>query len=166
MSQCPKIILYIRTKQINFLRNSSDGHFRTPSLSWYSFSDPQMTRVARLCIDSILLMCFTKQTWQPHSKIGCTKVLYAVETPSELFGPKVRLIKPRTLLALVQISFIWWSQDREDSSQTPRCFWWSTPDKGLSDNQYSLWYGSLDLDRCRTLDLSDFRVTSQELHQS
>ena len=68
LSQCPKIILYICTiKKINFLRNSSEGHFRTPSLSWYSFSDPQMTRVARLCIDSILLMCFTKygfQTWQ------------------------------------------------------------------------------------------------------
>ena len=106
MSKCPKIILYICTKQINFLRNSSEGHFRTPSLSWYSFSDPQMTRVARLCIDSILLMCFTKygfQTWQPYSKIGRTKVLYAVETLSELFRPKVRLIKPRTLLALAQI---------------------------------------------------------------
>ena len=66
MSQCPKITLYICTKQINFLRNSSEGHFRTPSLSWYSSSDPQMTRLARLCIDSILLICFTKygfQTW-------------------------------------------------------------------------------------------------------
>ena len=52
MSQCPKIILYICTKQINFLR-----HFRTPSLSGYSFSDPQMTPVARLCINSILFMC-------------------------------------------------------------------------------------------------------------
>ena len=95
-------LLYICTKKINFLRNSSEGHFRTPSLSWYSFSDPQMTRVARLCIDSILSMCVTKygfQTWQPYSKIGRTKDLYAVETPSELFGPKVRLIKPRTLLA-------------------------------------------------------------------
>ena len=99
MSQSPKIILYICTKQVNFLRNSSEGHFRTPSLSWYSFSDPQMTRVALLCIDSILLMCFTKygfHTWQPYSKIGRTKVLYAVETPSELCGPKVRLIKPRS----------------------------------------------------------------------
>ena len=51
-----------------------------------------MTRVARLCIDSILLMCFTKygfQTWQLYSKIGHTRDLYAVETPSELFGPKV-----------------------------------------------------------------------------
>ena len=48
-------------------------------------------------------MCFTKygfQTWQPYSRIGRTKVLYAEETPSELFGPKVRLIKPKTLLAL------------------------------------------------------------------
>ena len=106
LSQCPKIILYICTKinkQINFLRNSSEGHFRTPSLSRYSFSDLQMTWVARLCIDSILLMCVTKygfQSWQPYSKIGRTKDLYAVETPSELFGPKVRLIKPRTLLAI------------------------------------------------------------------
>ena len=102
LSQCPKIILYICTKKINFLRNSSEGHFRTPSLSRYSFSDPQITRVARLCINSILLMCVTKygfQTWQPYSKIGRTKDLYAVETPSEFFGPKVRLIKPRTLLA-------------------------------------------------------------------
>ena len=106
MSQRPKIILYICTKQINFLRNSSEGHFKTPSLSWYSFSDLQMTQVARLCIDSIFLMCVTKyrfQTWQPYSKTGHTKVLYAVKTPSELFGPKVRLIKPRTLLALAQI---------------------------------------------------------------
>ena len=116
MSQCPKIILYVCTKQINFLCNSSEGHFRTPSLSWYSFSDPQMTRVARLCIDSILLMCFTKygfQTWQPYSKIGRIKVLYPVETPSELFGPKVRLIKPKTLLALAQIKFIWQSQKKK-----------------------------------------------------
>ena len=67
MSQWPNIILSICTKQINFPRNSSEGHFRTSSLSWYSFSDPQMTRVARLCIASVLLMCFTKygfQTWQ------------------------------------------------------------------------------------------------------
>ena len=47
VSLCPKVILYICTKQINFLRNSS--------LSWYSFSYTQMAGVARLCIDSILL---------------------------------------------------------------------------------------------------------------
>ena len=28
MSQCPKIMLYICTKQINFFRNSSEGHFQ------------------------------------------------------------------------------------------------------------------------------------------
>ena len=107
MPQCPRIILYICTKQINFLRNSSEGHLRTPSLYWYSLSDPQMTRVARLFIDPILLMCFTKywfQTWEPYSKIGRTNVLYAIETPSELFGPRARLTKPRTLLALAQYS--------------------------------------------------------------
>ena len=43
MSLYPKIILYICTKQINFLRISSEAHFSTPSLSWYFFSDPQMT---------------------------------------------------------------------------------------------------------------------------
>ena len=94
MSKYPKIILYVCTKQINFLRNLSEGHFRTPSLSWYSFSDPKMTRVARLCKGSILLMCPTRygfQTWQSYSKIGRTRVLYAVETPSDLFWPKVRL---------------------------------------------------------------------------
>ena len=72
-----------------------------------------MTRVARLCIDSILLMCFTKygfQTWQPYSKIGRTEVLYAVETPSELFGPKVRLIRPRIFWALCSLRCLWnWS---------------------------------------------------------
>ena len=71
MSQCPKIILYIYTKQINFPRNSSKGHFRQgPSLSWYSSFAPQMIPVA------CLLMCFTKygfQTWQTYSKIWHTK---------------------------------------------------------------------------------------------
>ena len=67
MSQCPKIILYICTKQINFLR-----YFRTPSLSWYSFSDPQMTRVARLCIDSILLMCLFLAITKWRARLGQT----------------------------------------------------------------------------------------------
>ena len=55
----------------------------------YTFSDPQMIQVACLCMDSILLMCFTKygfQTSQQYCKIGCTKVLKAVETSSELFN--------------------------------------------------------------------------------
>ena len=66
-----QIILYICTKQINFLHNSSEGHFRTLSLSRYSFSDSKMRRVARLCIDSILLMYFTKYGFQ-------TKVLVVI----------------------------------------------------------------------------------------
>ena len=44
----------------------------------YTFSDPQMIQVACLCMDSILLMYFTKygfQTSQQYCKIGCTKVL-------------------------------------------------------------------------------------------
>ena len=44
----------------------------------YTFSDLQMIQVACLCMDSILLMCFTKygfQTSQQYCKIGCTKVL-------------------------------------------------------------------------------------------
>ena len=60
MSLYPKIILYICTKQINFLLISSEAHFRTPSLSWYSFSDLQMTGVARASISTLLLMCFAK----------------------------------------------------------------------------------------------------------
>ena len=112
MSQCPTIIQYICTiKQISFLRiNASKGHFRVPSLSCYSFSDPQMTRVAQLCVNSILVMWFIKITGNTDSipdkhipKLDTLlKVLYAIETLSELFGLKVHRAKPRTLLALPQ----------------------------------------------------------------
>lgn len=56
MSHYPKIILYICAIKADKIRNfvRSEDHFRAPSLSWYSFSDPQMTRVARLYIELIL----------------------------------------------------------------------------------------------------------------
>ena len=91
-------LTYICTKQINFLHITSEGHFETPSLSWYSFSDPQNDLSG-----SPLYRLYGFKTWQPYAKIGCIKVLHAIETPSELMAPKVRLIKPRTLLALAKI---------------------------------------------------------------
>ena len=45
MSRCPKIIFYICTKQINLLRNSSEGHFKTPEVF------PHILSLTRKCIE-------------------------------------------------------------------------------------------------------------------
>ena len=61
MSPYPKIILYFCGIFV-----SQGMPISGPQVSWYSFSDLQMTGVARLCIDCLFLMYFTKyvfQTW-------------------------------------------------------------------------------------------------------
>ena len=102
----PFIVLQHSVSDDKVLLFSNVGHLSRFNRSSYDISFavvPSANLEARLWTFSRVAMSFFRcgdHTGELYSRIGLTRLLYNLENRSGLFGPTIRLTKPRTLLAL------------------------------------------------------------------